>query len=178
LDHLQRHTPGGNCGLSAGFEHTQGLDHPVTALGRDHALAAEGCVGGILGAQVVIFATLAAVVPVWCRDLQNVNAGVLHVTQKPRTIGASCLDANAPKLPEGPHPGEHLLVAVPGCREALASQNAIMFVDNSRDMKILVRVDATDHATNGHLLPNVHCGFPGSTLLRTDLSRPDAWTGQ
>jgi len=53
-----------------------------------------------------------------------------------------------------------------------------MLVDNSRDMKILVRVDATDHAANGHLLPNVHCGFPGSTLLRTALSRPNAWTGQ
>ena len=28
----------------------------------------------------------------------------------------------------------------------------IMFVDNSYDMKILVRIYATDHATNGHIL--------------------------
>jgi hypothetical protein len=81
LDHLQRHTPGGNCRLSAGFEHTQGLDHPVMAFGCDGALAGEGCVCSVLGIQVIVLTTLTATMLVWCRDLQNFDVGVLHVTQ-------------------------------------------------------------------------------------------------
>ena len=41
----------------------------------------------------------------------------------------------------------------------------IMFVDNSYDMKILVRIYTTDHATNGHILSDFHDGIPGSTLM-------------
>jgi hypothetical protein len=52
---------------------------------------------------------------------------------------------------------------MPGCREALASENMIMFVDDSYDMQILVRIYATDNATNGHILSDFHDGIPGSS---------------
>jgi hypothetical protein len=43
------------------LENTQGLDHAVTALGCDGALAGEGCMGGILGIEIVVLAALAAI---------------------------------------------------------------------------------------------------------------------
>jgi hypothetical protein len=65
---------------------------------------------------------------------------------------------------QGSHPIEYLLIAMPGCRKALVSQNMVTFVDNCPDMKILMSVDATDHVTNDCILTNFHRGFPGSTL--------------
>ena len=38
---------------------------------------------------------------------------------------------------KGAHPGEHLLVAVPGCGKALACQDPIKLIDNGGNMKIL-----------------------------------------
>jgi hypothetical protein len=52
-----------------------------------------------------------------------------------------------------------------GCWEALAAKDMIVFVDHGGDMEILMRVDATDHATSSYTLFDCHCGFPGSTLL-------------
>lgn len=60
----------------------------------------------------------------------------------------------------------------------MASKNMVMFVDNSRDVKVLVRVNATNHATNSYILSDFHDGIPGSTLMEAALSRPNAWTGQ
>jgi hypothetical protein len=107
---------------------------------------------------------------VWCRDLQNFDAGALHIPQKPRTVGAGCLNPEAPKLPERSHPSEHLLITVPCRCEALTANNTILFVDDSSDMKILVSVNATDYAASYHLLTKFHCDFLGSTLMRAVLS--------
>jgi hypothetical protein len=113
----------------------------------------------ILGIEVIVLAALAAVVFVWCRDLQNFDAGALHITQKPRTVRAGRLDADAPKLPERLDPGQHLLVAVPCRREALAANNTIMLVDDRSDMKILVSVDATDYAASYYFVDRVSLRF-------------------
>jgi hypothetical protein len=59
---------------------------------------------------------------------------------------------------------------VPRCCETLTGNNTILFVDDSSDMKILVGVDATDHAASYHLLAKFHCNFPGSMLTRAVLS--------
>ena len=62
---------GGHRGFTAGFQHAQGLDHSIAAFGCDGALACEGCPCGVLGIQIIIIATLAAIMRVRCRDLQN-----------------------------------------------------------------------------------------------------------
>jgi hypothetical protein len=130
-----------------------------------------------LGIQVIVLAALAAVVLFGAR-LQDFDTGALHVTHKPRTVGAGRFNADAHKLPERSHPGEHLLVAVPGSGEALVSENTIMFVDHSSDMKILMCVDAADYAANSHFLTRFHYNFPSWTPMGMVLSRPNAWTGQ
>ena len=96
---------------------------PSRLLGRDGALAGEGGMGGVLRIEIVVLAALATIVPVRRRDLQDLDAGLLQVAKQPRAVGAGRLDADALELPEGAHPGEHLLVAVPGRREALAAES-------------------------------------------------------
>jgi hypothetical protein len=103
VDHLQRNAPGGHRGFTAGFQHAQGLDHSITAFGRDRTAAREGCVRGILSIQIIIFAALAAIVRVGRRDLQNLDASVMHIAQEPRAIGARRLDADATELPVAKH---------------------------------------------------------------------------
>jgi hypothetical protein len=68
-------------------------------------------------------------------------------------------------LTEGSHPGEQLSVALPGRGKALAPQNTVAFIDDGREMQILVGV----HAANDMSLcwvPDVHSEPPGSTVLR------------
>ena len=160
VDHLQRDAPGGDRRLSAGFEDTQGLDHAVAGLGRDGALAGECRMGGVLGIKIVVLAALATIPSVRCRDLQDLDAGVLQVAKQPRAVGACCLDADAPKLAERAHPGEHLLVAVPGCCEALASENPVMLVDDGGDVEILVGIDAADDEAAVMSSLDFHGGSP------------------
>src|SRR5438477_11857206 len=93
---------------------------PSRLLGVTVRRSGEGRVCGVLGIQIIVFATLAAIMRVRCRDLQNLDASVLHIAQEPCTVGARRLDADAPELPERSHPGEHLLVAVPGRRKRSA----------------------------------------------------------
>ena len=81
--------------------------------------------------------------------------GLLHVTQQSCTVGAGRLNTDTLERSKGAHPGEHLLVAVSGCREALACQHPIQLIDNGRDMKILVRIDAADDTTGRPLLPSI-----------------------
>ena len=77
LDHLQRDAPGSDCGFPTCLENTQGLDHAVTALGCDGALAGEGCMGGILGIEIVVLAPLAAIPLIRCCHFQDLDAGGL-----------------------------------------------------------------------------------------------------
>ena len=103
--------------------------------------------GRVLRVEIVVLATLAAIVLVRRRDLQNLDPGLLHEAQQPGAIAAGRLDADALELTEGAHPGEHLPIALPGRGKASASQNAVAFIDDRRDMQILVGVDAADDAT-------------------------------
>jgi hypothetical protein len=115
---------------------------------------------GILRIKIVVLAALPTIPAVWCRDLQDLDAGVLQVAKKSRAVGACCLDADPPKLAERAHPGEHLLVAVPGRWEALAAENPVMFVDDGGDMEILVCIDAADDETVGDALLDLHGRTP------------------
>ena len=81
MDQLQRNAPGGHRGFTTGFQHAQGLDHSITAFGRDGTTAREGCVRGVLGIQIIVFTSLAAVMRVRRCDLQDLDASVLHVAQ-------------------------------------------------------------------------------------------------
>ena len=111
------------------------------------------------------------------RDLQNLDASVLHVAQEPRAIGARRLDAYATELPEGAHPGEHLLIAVPRRRKTSASQHPVELIDDGSNVKIFVRVDATDDAPVRPRLTNFHAGSPGSQGIGGSTG-PNAWTRQ
>ena len=71
------------------------------------------------------------------------------------------LDADAPELAKGAHPGEHLLIAVPGRRKTSAFQHPVALIDNGSDVKIFVRIDATDDAVVRYRLTNIHTGSPG-----------------
>jgi hypothetical protein len=44
--------------------------------------------GGVPGIQIIVLAALAAVLPVRCRDLQNLDADVLQIAEQPRGGGA------------------------------------------------------------------------------------------
>src|SRR5690242_12560411 len=111
---------------------------------------------GVLSVEVIVLAALAAIAPVRCGDLQDLDAGPLQVTEQPRAVGAGRLDANTPKRAEGAHPGEHLLVAVPGRREALACEDAVTLIDDGRDVQILVGVDAAGDERAGDGFRDLH----------------------
>jgi hypothetical protein len=78
LDHLQGNAPRGNRRLPASLEDAQGFDHSVTAPRGDGALTGEGCVRRVLRIKIVVLATSATIVLVRCRDLQNLDPGLLH----------------------------------------------------------------------------------------------------
>src|SRR3954465_14027343 len=116
---------------------------PLRLLG----VAVQRCVGRVLGVKIIVFPALAAIMLVRCRDLKDFDAGLLHVTQQSCTVRARRLNTDTLERSEGAHPVEHLLVAVPGCRKGPARQHSIKVIDNGRDMKIFVRIDAADDAT-------------------------------
>jgi hypothetical protein len=101
-------------------------------------------VGGVLGIQVVVLAASAPVAPVRGRDLEDLDAGPLQVAEQPGAVGAGRLDADAPEHPQGAHPGEHPLVAVPGGGEGPTAEDLIVLVDDGGDVEILVSIDAAD----------------------------------
>ena len=105
----------------------------------------KGRMRGVLSVEIIVLAPLAPVRFIRGRDLQNFDTGILHGAQQPGAIGACGLNANAPELSEGPHPGEHLPISLSGCRKAPGPENAVELVDNSGDVKILVRVDPADN---------------------------------
>jgi hypothetical protein len=132
----------------------------------------------VLGIEIVVFAAFATVVLVRCRDLENFDAGLLHVAQKPRAIGAGRLDADALERSEGSHPGKHLPVPLSRCGEALAPENAVLIIDNGGDMQILMRVDTAADAMTGNFLTDFHIGSSWFDDALTVSPRPNAWTGQ
>jgi hypothetical protein len=162
VDHLQGDAAAGHGRLAAGLEHTQGLDHAVAALRRNGAAAGKGGMRCVLGIKVVVLAAPAAILRVGRGDLEHFDAGALQVAEQPGAVGPCRLDADALEHPEGAHPGEHLLVAVPGRWEASARQHPVLLVDNGSDMKVLVGVDPTDDKVALVLRVPFHAGSPGS----------------
>jgi hypothetical protein len=134
---------------------------PSRLLGVTVRLPANAAWAAFCGVKIIVLPALAAIMLVRRRDLKDFDAGLLHVTQQSCTVGAGRLNTDTLERSEAAHPREHLLVAVPGCREALACQHPIQLIDNGRDMKILVRIDAADDTT-GRPLFTFHPGSPGS----------------
>src|SRR4051812_47403701 len=77
-------------------------------------------------------------------DLQDLYASLLQVAEQPRPVSARYLDADTPDRSEGAHPGQHLLVAMPGGGERLTSEKPVMVIDDGGDVEILVDIDAAD----------------------------------
>jgi hypothetical protein len=94
--------------------------------------------------EVVILAAPATVQFVRCGNFQNLDTRCLHVAQQPRTVAAGAFDSDALEIPEGVHPGQHQAIPVSGCREALGTENTVAMINDSRDMQVLVCIDATD----------------------------------
>src|ERR1700687_1680925 len=59
---------------------------PSRLFGVTVRLPAKAACAALLGVEIVVFAAFATVVLVRCRDLENFDAGLLHVAQKPRAI--------------------------------------------------------------------------------------------
>src|SRR5947207_803027 len=109
--------------------------------------------GRILRVEIVVLSASTAIVSVRRRNLQNLDPHGLNKAKQAGPITAGGLDPNPLDLTEGTHPGEHLSVALPGRGKASAPQNTVAFIDDGRDMQILVGV----HAANDMSL----CLVPG-----------------
>jgi hypothetical protein len=81
LDHLQRDPPCHYSSLAAGDEDTQRFDHAIAATRRDGSLACKGSVRGVLCVEIIVLATLPAILPVGRRHLQNRHPGLLQEAQ-------------------------------------------------------------------------------------------------
>jgi len=128
-------------------------------------LAGKGGMGRILRVEIVVLSTSTAIVSVRRRDLQNLDPHGLNEAKQAGPIAAGRLDPDPLDLTEGSHPGEHLSVTLPGRGKALAPQNTVAFIDDGRDMQILMGVDAANDMSL-YLVPDVHSEPPGSTVLR------------
>ena len=147
LDHLQSDAPCRDGGLAASREDAQGLDHSVAASGRNGPLTGEGGMRRVLRIEIVVLAAPAPILIVRRRDLQDLNPRLLSEAEQASAIAAGRFDADAPELAERSHPAEHLPVALAGGGEASRSENAVMFIDDRRDMQILVGIHAADDAS-------------------------------
>ncbi len=131
--------------------------------------------GRVLSVEIVVLATSAAILLVGRRDLENRNPGLLHETEETCAIAASRLYSDALKLTEGSHPGEHLAIALPGGGEGSRFHDPILFVDDCRDVQILMSIDASNNATRSfddrHSQPPVDRASMASP-------EPNARTGQ
>ena len=111
------------------------------------------------------------------RNLQNLDPHGLNEAKQAGPIAAGGLDPDPLDLTEGSHPSQHLSVALPGRGKALAPQNTVAFIDDGRDMQILMGV----HAANDMSLcwvPDVHSEPPWCDRASNGSARPSAWTGQ
>src|SRR5215213_807632 len=128
----------------------------MTASGSDGALAREGRMRGVLRIKIVGLAPSASIVLIRGCDLQNLDARFLDEAKEAGSVAASRLDANALNLAERPHPGEHLPIALAGRGKAPGSQNTILFINDRRDMQVLVGIDTTHNPTPSSLF-HAHC---------------------
>lgn len=99
-------------------------------------MACERGMRCILCIEIIVFASLATIMAIRRRDLHHLDAGRLHEAQQPRPIAARRLNADAHRLTEGAHPGEHLAIALTVRGKAAGAQNAITSIDNSGNVKV------------------------------------------
>ena len=103
--------------------------------------------GRVLSIEIVVLATSAAILLVRGCDLENRNPGLLHETEKACAIASSRLYTDVLQVTEGPHPGEHLAIALTGGGEGSRFDHPILLIHDRCDMKILVGIHAADDAT-------------------------------
>src|SRR5208283_5746520 len=142
VDHMQGDAPGADRRLPASHQNPQGFDHAVPASRRHGPLACKGGIGRVLSVEIVVLSSPTSILLVGGRDLENRDLCLLHKAQEPCAVAASRLYSDALQLTKGAHPGEHLAIALPGCGEGSCSEDPILLIDNRRDVKILVGVDA------------------------------------
>ena len=147
VDHLQGDAPGAYRSLPASHKNPQGFDHPVPASRRHSPLACEGGVGSVLGVEIIVLATPAAILVVGSGDLENCNPCLLHEAQQPCAIATGRFYPDALQVAECAHPCEHLAIALTGGGEAPCSDNPILLIDDRCDVKILMGIDASNNAT-------------------------------
>jgi hypothetical protein len=131
--------------------------------------------GCILRVEIVVLSTSAAIVSVRRRDLQSLDPHGLKKAKQAGPITAGGLDPDPLDLAERSHPSEHLSVALPGRGKTLAPQNTVAFIDDGRDMQILVGVHAANDLSPSWV-PDVHSEPPGATVAST--APPDRVRGQ
>jgi hypothetical protein len=147
---------------------------------RHGPLACKGGVGRVLGVEIVVLATPAAILLIGRRDLEDRNASLLHEAQQPCAVAARGFYADALQVPEGAHPDEHLPIALAGSGEGLRSEYPILLVNSRSDVKILVRIDATNDAAfssfdNRHSQPPAFLctnGLAGTECVDRTVTRP------
>src|ERR1700723_1311655 len=103
--------------------------------------------GRVLSIEIVVLATSAAILLVRGCAPENRNPGLLHETEKACAIASSRLYTDVLQVTEGPHPGEHLAIALTGGGEGSRFDHPILLIHDRCDMKILVGIHAADDAT-------------------------------
>ena len=103
------------------------------------------------------------------------NPGLLHETEKACAIAASRLYTDALQVTEGPHPSEHLAIAVTCGGEGSRSDNPILLIHDRCDVKILMGIHAADDATCSFVYR--HSQPPALTSTNC-FAGPNARTGQ
>src|SRR6516225_5116492 len=131
--------------------------------------------GRVLGIEIVVLAASAAILLVRGCDLENGNPGLLHETEKACAIAASRLYTDALQVTEGPHPGEHLAIALMGGGEGSRSDNPILLIHDRCDVKILMGIHAADDATCSFVYRHSQ---PPALTSTNGFAGPNARTGQ
>src|SRR3984885_3253661 len=131
--------------------------------------------GRVLSIEIVVLATSAAILLVRGCDLENRNPGLLHETEQACAIASSRLYTDVLQVTEGPHPGEHLAIALTGGGEGSRFDHPILLIHDRCDMKILVGIHAADDATCSFVYRHSQ---PPALTSTNGFAGPNARTGQ
>src|SRR3546814_9686481 len=77
-----------------------------------------------------------------------------------RSVASRAFHSNAFDSAERAHPGDHLLIPMPGRREKLTAQHNIVFIHDCGNMQILVRINAAGDFADRYFLLAVHSDSP------------------
>src|ERR1700723_2792011 len=131
--------------------------------------------GRVLSIEIVVLATSAAILLVRGCAPENRNPGLLHETEKACAIASSRLYTDVLQVTEGPHPGEHLAIAISGGGEGSRFDNPILLIRDRRDVKILMGIHAADDATCSFVYRHSQ---PPALTSTNGFAGPNARTGQ